>query len=87
MRGMLRMAVGVASLAAVALIGTQAEAKCARTSAYGLGVAKEMAMEMAKMNLDLAISLSGQKAKGRVHYKCTGPMLLSECKASRRACS
>jgi hypothetical protein len=84
---MVRVALGVTSLAAVALIGTQAEAKCARASAYGLGVGKEMALEMAKMNLELAISLSGQKAKGRVHHKCSGPELLSECKASRRACS
>jgi len=86
MRGMLRVTLGVASLAAVALIGTQAEAKCTRMSAYGLGVAKEMAKELAKMNLDLAISLAGRKARGRVHYRCTGPELLSECKASRRAC-
>jgi hypothetical protein len=84
---MVRVALGVASLAAVSLMGTQAEAKCAQMSAYGMGVAKEMATEMAKMNLELAISLSGQKAKGRVNVKCTGPMLLSECKASRRACS
>jgi hypothetical protein len=87
MRGLLRMALGVCSLAAVALIGTQAEAKCARTSAAGFGIAKELAMEMAKMNLEIAISTAGQKARGKVGYKCTGPMLLSECTASQRACS
>lgn len=86
MRGLLRVALGVSSLAAVALIGTQAEAKCSRMSATGFGIAKEMAMEMAKMNLDVAISTAGQKAKGRVDYKCSGPVLLAECKASRRAC-
>jgi len=87
MRGMIRVAVGVSSLAAVALNGTPAEAACSRVSATGFGIAKEMAMEMAKMNLELAVSASGQKARGRVHYKCTGPMLLAECKASRRACA
>jgi hypothetical protein len=87
MRGLLRVALGASALAAAALIGTQAEAKCTRVSATGFGIAKEMAMEMAKMNLEMAVSLSGQKAKGRTAYKCTGPMLLSECKATRRACS
>lgn len=87
MRGLVRVGLGVAALAAATLIGTQAEAKCARMSASGFGVAKELAMEMAKMNLEIAISTSGQKAKGKTDYKCTGPVLLSECTASRRACS
>jgi hypothetical protein len=87
MRGIFRAALGVSALAAVALVGTQAQAKCARVSAEGFGVAKELAMEMAKMNLEIAISMSGQKARGRLHSRCTGPMLLSECKVSRRACS
>jgi hypothetical protein len=46
-----------------------------------------MAMEMAKVNLDVAISTAGQKAKGRVDVRCSGPMLLAECKATRRACA
>lgn len=88
MRGFIRVGLGVAALAAIALAGTQAEAKCARTSASGFGVAKELAKEMAKMNLEIAISTAGQKAKGRIGYKCTGPpVLLSECTASQLACS
>jgi len=87
MRGMVRVALVASALAAVALVGTQAQAKCGRVNAEGFGVAKELAMEMAKMNLEIAISLSGQKARGPVHSRCTGPMLLSECKVSRRACS
>jgi hypothetical protein len=42
-----------------------------------------MAREMAKMNLDAAITAAGQKPRGRVHYRCSGPF---ECSAARRAC-
>ncbi len=86
MPGMFRVALGAVALAAIALTATPAEAKCSRASATGFGLAKDMAMEMAKMNLDAAIMASGQKARGRVSYKCTGPMLMAECSASRRAC-
>ena len=87
MRGMPQAALAAASLAAIALGGAQAEAKCSQVSAMGFGVAREIAMEMAKANLDAAITAAGQKGRGRVDYKCSGPALLAECKASRRACS
>jgi hypothetical protein len=45
-----------------------------------------MAREMAKMNLDMAVSVKGEKAHGKVHYKCTGD-LFAECHARRRVCS
>jgi hypothetical protein len=39
------------------------------------------------MNLDAAAAEKGQKARGRTSYKCSGSMLMSECMATRRACS
>jgi hypothetical protein len=87
MRALFRVAVGACALVGVVLAGMQAEAACSRASATGFGLAKEMAMEMAKMNLDAAIAAKGQKASGRTSYKCSGPMLMSECTATRRACS
>jgi hypothetical protein len=86
MRMLSRLAIGACALAAMTLVvGTPAEARCSRASAMGFGVTQAMAMDFARMNLDAGIAAKGQKARGRVHYKCTGP-LLSECRASRRAC-
>ena len=87
MRGFHCAALAATSIAVAALSATGAQAKCERMSATGFGVAKEMAMEMAKMNLDMAITSAGQKSRGRTDYKCSGPVLMAECKASRRACS
>ena len=84
---MFRVALGACALVGVVLACTEAEAACARASAIGFGLAKEMAMAMAKMDLDAAIAAKGQKARGRTSYKCSGPMLMSECMATRRACS
>jgi hypothetical protein len=83
----LRMALGGCAFAVFALAaGTQADAKCWRVSASGVGLTKELAMEFAKMNLDSSIAAKGAKAKGKTHYKCTGPFF-AECTARRRACS
>jgi hypothetical protein len=82
-----RIALSVCALAAVALItGTQAQAKCSRAKAEGWGLDKMVAMEMAKMSLDTAVTMSGATAKGKVTYKCSAPAF-TECTASRRVCS
>ena len=78
---------GACTIAAFALVaGTPAQAKCTMASATGGGLGPEMAKEMAKMNLDMAIAAKGAKARGKVSYKCGMPFL-SECTATRRACS
>jgi hypothetical protein len=56
-----------------------------RASAMGVGLYKEMAMDMAKMNLESGLAMKGQKIRGKVSYHCTGPMN-AECRARARAC-
>jgi hypothetical protein len=86
MTRMSRIGLGAAAIALMAIAGgTPADARCSRVSASGLGLGPEIAKEMAKMNLDTSIAAKGMKARGRTHYRCTGPFM-SECTATRRAC-
>lgn len=86
MKRVLGLAIGVCAIAGFAAM---AEAKCTRTSAVGEGLTPEIAKEMAKMNLEFAISGKGGKASGAVAYKCgaPGPLLLTSCTAKQRSCS
>lgn len=86
MKKSVRIALGACAVVAFAFAaGTQAQAKCTKASATGGGLGPEMAREMAKMNLDMAIAAKSMKARGKVSYKCSMPFM-SECVASRRAC-
>lgn len=86
MKKVLGIVLGGCAVAALALFASvPADAKCSRASAMGYGVGPEMARDMAKMNLAAGISAKGMKAKGKVAYKCSMP-LMSECKAVQRAC-
>lgn len=86
MQRMFRIAAGAAAIGAMVLLGgTPADAKCTRVRATGFGLGPEMAKEFAKMNLDIEIAAKGLKARGKTHYRCSGPVQ-GECTASRRAC-
>lgn len=69
--------------------GTAAEARCNRVVAKGEGLTKEIARDMAKMNLQFAVASKGAKASGPVAYRCgtSGPMKFNSCTARQRACS
>jgi lauroyl/myristoyl acyltransferase len=87
MQKLMQVALGVGALLGLALAtSAPAAAKCTRAHATGAGITQDMAREMAKMNLDMAVSVKGEKAHGKVHYKCTGD-LFAECHARRRVCS
>jgi hypothetical protein len=66
-----------------------AEARCSRVTAQGEGLTKELAQDMAKMNLEFAVVSKGAKSAGKVSYKCgaPGPLSLTSCKAMQRACT
>ena len=86
MKRVFGIALGGCALAALVLFsGASAEAKCGKASASGVGLGPEMAKEMAKMNLAAGLEEKKMKAKGKVTVSCSGP-LMSECKASQRAC-
>jgi len=86
MKRILLAALGGCAVAAFLLLtGAPADAKCSRVTATGVGLGEMMAKDMAKMNLDAGIADKKMKGKGKVVYKCTGP-LLGECKATQRAC-
>ncbi|MBX9591347.1 MAG: hypothetical protein K2X43_18825 [Hyphomonadaceae bacterium] len=87
---MRRFVVGVCAAAGFAVAaGADAQAACSRVSVKGEGVTKEIAREMAKINLDFAVSSKGAKAAGPVAYKCGAPgvLLLTSCTAKQRACT
>lgn len=89
MKNMDKLLVGACAAGFVLVAGTDAEAACSRVSAKGEGLTKELAQEMAKLNLNFAIAGKGAKAAGKVSYKCGGPgmLLLTSCTAKQRACS
>lgn len=86
MKGMLRA--GVALCALVGVVATaEAKAKCYAVRAQGEGLTKELATEMAKINLNFSIAAKGTKATGPVRVSCSpGAMVLTSCVAQQRAC-
>jgi hypothetical protein len=90
MKTAFKFAIAACAAAGVALVAVpSADAACNRVSAKGEGLTKELAQEMAKMNLEFAVASKGQKASGRVAMKCGSPgtMMLTACTARQRACS
>lgn len=88
MKGMLRLAVSACALAGfVAVDGAQAA--CSRVSASGEGLTKELATEMAKINLGFAIMSKGAKGSGPVRAaSCSqGMLMLTSCTVRQRACT
>jgi len=89
MKGVVRTMVGACAVAGFAVVAsTAAEARCTRTSAQGEGLTKEIAQEIAKINLDFANMIKGAKAAGPVQFRCAPGMLaLTSCTAIQRACT
>jgi hypothetical protein len=89
MKSLLRMSLGATAVAGFAFLAvTDVQAACMRVSAQGEGLTKELATEMAKINLDFAIMLKGAKGSGAVRTTCTpGVLMLTSCTAKQRACS
>ena len=90
MKTVFKIVVGACAAGTLALLSMPgAEAACMRVSAQGEGLTKELAQEMAKLNLEFAVASKGAKASGRVAYKCGSPgmLLLTSCTAKQRACS
>jgi hypothetical protein len=88
MKGRLWLAVGAIALGSVALTDG-AQAACSRVAASGEGLTKELATEMAKINLGFAIMSKGAKASGPVSVgRCSqGVLMLTACTVRQRACS
>jgi hypothetical protein len=89
MKSMLRMALGAFALAGFAVVAiSDVQAACSRVSAQGEGLTKELATEMAKINLDFAIMTKGAKGSGAVRTTCApGMMMLTACTSKQRACT
>jgi hypothetical protein len=86
MKRLLGIALGGCALAALVMFtAAPVEAKCGKATASGVGLGPDMAKEMAKANLTMGLEAKKMKGKGKVSYKCSGP-LMAECKASQRAC-
>jgi hypothetical protein len=73
----------------VAVASHEASAACSRVTAPGEGVTKELATEMAKINLNFAIATKNAKGSGAVKVTCgaPGPLAWTACKAQQRACT
>ena len=88
MKGMLRLAVSACALAGFVAIDS-AQAACSRVSASGEGLTKELATEVAKINLGFAIMTKGAKGSGPVSVgRCSqGVLMLTSCTVRQRACT
>jgi hypothetical protein len=88
MKSMFRIATCVAVLTAGVSLAEAAQGKCSRVRAQGEGITKEIATEMAKMNLNFRIATKGSKATGAASVTCgaPGPLLWTSCVAQQRAC-
>jgi hypothetical protein len=85
-----RMIAGACALAGfVAMASHDASAACSRVTAQGEAITKELATEMAKINLNFAIASKNAKGKGAVKVTCgaPGPLAWTSCKAQQSACS
>jgi hypothetical protein len=85
-----RMIAGACALAGfVAVASHDASAACSRVTAGGEAVTKELATDVAKMNLNFAIASKNAKGKGAVKVTCgaPGPLAWTACKAQQRACT
>ena len=90
MRTMQKFLVGACAAAALVMAsGTDVEAACSRVVVKGEGLTKEIARDMAKMNLEFAAAAKGAKVAGKAAYKCgtSGPMMFASCTARQRACT
>ena len=90
MKSMHKFVVGACAVGGFALLAvTGVEAACTRVSAQGEAITKEIAGEMAKMNLEFAVAAKVAKAAGKAALKCgaPGPLLLTSCTAKQKACS
>ena len=90
MRTVQKLVVGTCAVVALALAsGTGAEAACSRVVVKGEGLTKEIARDVAKMNLEFAVTSKGAKSAGKVAYTCgtSGPLMLNSCTAKQRACT
>ncbi len=88
MKKMFRAAACVGLLTAGVGLAEAAQGKCSRVQAQGEGVTKEIATEMAKMNLSFTIATKGSKASGAASVTCgaPGPLMWTSCVARQRAC-
>jgi hypothetical protein len=85
-----RMIAGACALAGfVGMASHDASAACSRVTAQGEAVTKELATEMAKINLNFAIATKSAKGSGAVKVSCgaPGPLAWTSCKAQQRACT
>jgi hypothetical protein len=89
MKSKLTMALAALAIAGIGVVAaSEAQAACMRISAQGEGLTKELATEMAKINLDFAIMLKGAKSSGQVRTTCApGVLMLTTCTAKQRACT
>jgi len=89
MKSLSGLALGAAAMAGFAFVAvSDVQAACMRVSAQGEGLTKELATEMAKINLDFANMLKGAKGAGPVRTTCQpGMLMLTSCTARQRACS
>ncbi len=88
MKSVFRIAACVAVLMAGVSLAEAAQGKCSRVQAQGEGITKELATEVAKMNLNFSIATKGSKATGAAKVTCgaPGPLMWTSCVAQQRAC-
>ena len=74
-------------VAAVAMSTSAFAGKCAKSTASGLGVSKEIATFMSNKALNDMIAKNGEKGTGQVTTTCDSSAIVSTtCTSSQRSC-
>ena len=79
--------IALITIVAVTLSTSAFAGHCAKSTASGLGVTKEVATFMSNKALNDMIAKNGEKGKGKVTTTCDSSAIVSTtCKSSQRTC-
>jgi len=74
------------TLAVVGMASSAHAGSCAKSTAAGLGVTKEIATFMSNKALHNMIEKNGEKGRGAVTTTCETTLLSTTCHSSQRTC-
>jgi succinyl-CoA synthetase beta subunit len=61
-------------------------ATCTRIGGSATGITSDIAKDLATMSVKESISAKGMKGVGKLSMKCSKDPVMTECKASQKAC-
>ena len=74
------------TIAAVTLSTSAFAGNCAKSTASGIGISKEIATFMSNKALNDMIAKNGEKGNGKVTTSCSTALVSTTCTSSQRSC-